>query len=95
LTGVTTIYVYTWAFYAYLLVVPAAGLAIGWTAYKYGYGKGRLDEKQAQNPIVKATRFRQRTAEADPRRHAVVRTARMIARRQPRPEPRRGKPRDS
>jgi hypothetical protein len=89
----TTIYVYTWGFILYLVLAAATMVAMAWIGYRFGWSRGHgQGYRQARHDLQKTsepTRFRQRTREADPRRQARVRRARMIARRQPKPEPRR------
>lgn len=95
MTGTTTVYFYTWGFWAYPFVLLAFFLVVAYLAHKVGYRKGyHQGAHDEQNRSVEPTKFRQRTAESDPRRHAYVRTARIVARRQQKPEPRRGKPAD-
>lgn len=91
MNGIVTFHVYYWGFAVYAILALTAFLAVAWVAYKYGHQRGYLDALEKQEEPLEATKFRQRTADADGRRRATVRTARVMARRQPRPESRREK----
>jgi hypothetical protein len=92
MTDTTTIYVYTWGFIAYLLLVAAALVAMAVVGYKHGYHKGYQQGRDYERSLATPTRFRQRAAQADPGRIATQRRARFMARRQITPKPRKGFP---
>ena len=72
----------------------SAGLIIGLVIGVMSYAGTRIfyfyhDKSMRgleEEPVVEAPKFRQRTAESDPNRHARVRDARVIARKSNIPE---------
>jgi hypothetical protein len=94
-TDITTANFYNWGLLLYVLCVLATLVYLPYLGYKVGFAKGYQKRQREEKPLQPPARFRQRTAEADPRRFARISRARVIARRQRTPEPRRGKPADS
>jgi hypothetical protein len=92
LSDTTTIYVYTWGFILYLMLVFVALGYMAWIGYKVGTKKGFQEGREYERSLAAPTKFRQRAAQSDPSRVATQRRARVLARRQNTPEPRRGFP---
>jgi hypothetical protein len=79
------------------LFTTAAFAYFAYLGYQVGFSKGfRQGELTERAKHVQApSRFRQRTAEAKPGRFARISRARVMARRQRTPNPRRGNPGNS
>ena len=92
LTGITTANFYNWGLVLYTICAAATICYVAWLGYRVGLTKGLERGREEASAKQPPSRFRQRTAEADPSRFAVIRRARLIARRQRTPQPRRGNP---
>lgn len=86
----------TWQFILYFLVLGVTFCLVARLAYVRGKINGRIEERADQEALLREEfstvprRFMQREPGANSPRTARVSKARLMARRQPKPEPRRG-----